>query len=135
MPFLQELPNGLHTYIGENGVSLSGGQRQRLAIARTLYLDPEILILDEATSSLDSASEAFVQEVLYRLREAGKTILIIAHRLSTVMHADQIIVLDKGQISEQGTHETLLQQKGLYTQLWNKQFPRQVQQYLRQTGS
>ncbi|HKK75423.1 MAG TPA: peptidase domain-containing ABC transporter [Saprospiraceae bacterium] len=135
MNFLQELPNGLHTYVGENGVSLSGGQRQRLAIARALYLDPEILILDEATSALDSASEAYVQQVMYRLREAGKTILIIAHRLSTVMHADQIIVLEKGQISEQGTHTQLIEKRGTYTQLWDKQFPRQVQQYLGRTGS
>lgn len=135
LSFLQSLPKGLSTYIGENGVSLSGGQRQRLAIARTLYLDPEILILDEATSALDSNAESQVQNALFRLRKAGKTLIIIAHRLSTVMHADQIIVLEKGQVKEQGTHHQLLQKKGSYAQLWKKQFPLQVQQYLRQTGS
>ena len=135
MPFLQQLPNGLETYIGENGVSLSGGQRQRLAIARALYRDPEILILDEATSALDSASEAFVQEALQQLRLSGKTIVIIAHRLSTVMQADKIIVLENGQLIEQGPHAALLEMNGKYAQLWHKQFPIQVQQYLRKTGS
>jgi ATP-binding cassette subfamily B protein len=123
MRFIENLPNGFNTYIGENGTSLSGGQRQRLAIARALYRDPEILILDEATSSLDSKSEQHIQLAVQSLRKKNKTIIIIAHRLSTVMNADQIVVLEQGKLMEQGSHKKLLTKKGKYFDMWKQQFP------------
>jgi len=130
MPFLEGLPNGFKTYLGENGANLSGGQKQRLAIARALYKNPEILILDEATSSLDSASEKYVQDMVTQLREAGKTIIIIAHRLSTVMDADKIIVLEEGKLIEEGSHMDLIAEQGKYYELWEKQFPKRVRMEL-----
>ena len=123
MKFIENLPNGFNTYIGENGTSLSGGQRQRLAIARALYRDPEILILDEATSSLDSKSEQHIQLAVQSLRKKNKTIIIIAHRLSTVMSADKIVVLEKGTLIEEGSHKKLLSKKGKYFEMWKQQFP------------
>ncbi|MEM7575069.1 MAG: peptidase domain-containing ABC transporter [Bacteroidota bacterium] len=126
MSFIESLPNGFATYVGEQGVNLSGGQRQRLAIVRALYRNPDILILDEATSSLDSASEQYVQEAIEGLRKQGKTIIIIAHRLSTIMDADQIVVLEDGKLLEQGAHADLIEANGKYWELWNKQFPKRV---------
>lgn len=123
LEFIEKLPNGFNTYLGENGATLSGGQKQRIAIARALYRDPEILILDEATSSLDSASERYVQKMVELLREQNKTVIIIAHRLSTVFHADSIVVLEKGKVAEQGQHAELMQNKGVYFNLWKQQFP------------
>lgn len=123
MDFIEQLPAGFTTYLGENGAQLSGGQKQRLAIARALYHDPEILILDEATSSLDSQSESYVQTTIQNLKEQGKTILVIAHRLSTVINADQLVVLSRGQVVEQGTHAELYFKEGHYYQLWQKQLP------------
>ena len=123
MNFIEKLPNGFTTYLGENGASLSGGQKQRLAIARALYKNPEILILDEATSSLDSESEQFVQQTIRQLKSQGKTIIIIAHRLSTVINADNIIVLENGKVIEQGIHDELYATKGRYFQMWEKQIP------------
>jgi len=123
MDFIERLPNGFDTYLGENAMTLSGGQRQRLAIARALYREPEILILDEATSSLDSASEEHIQNAINLLRKNGKTIILIAHRLSTVVGADKIVVLKEGKLIEEGTHQQLLQQKGAYNTMWRKQFP------------
>jgi ABC-type multidrug transport system fused ATPase/permease subunit len=120
--FVEKLPKGFETPIGENGATLSGGQRQRLAIARALYRNPEILILDEATSALDTISEQYVQNTIKLLRENGKTIIIIAHRLSTVRFADQIIVLENGKLIESGNHKELFDQKGKYFELWIKQF-------------
>lgn len=122
LSFIETLPQGFETYLGENGTSLSGGQRQRIAIARALYRDPEILILDEATSSLDSASEQYVQRTIDMLLAKQKTIIIIAHRLSTIRKADKIIVLDKGKVVEQGKHDEMLQQNGQYSKLWKQQF-------------
>ncbi|MCA9460661.1 MAG: lipid A export permease/ATP-binding protein MsbA [Nitrospirales bacterium] len=119
--FIERLPNGLDTLIGENGLKLSGGQRQRLAIARAILRDPPILILDEATSALDSESEKLVQQALANLMK-GRTTLVIAHRLSTVQHADRIVVMAKGTIQEVGTHVELLQRGGLYTKLYQTQF-------------
>ncbi|MCC5904989.1 MAG: peptidase domain-containing ABC transporter [Balneolaceae bacterium] len=123
LSFIEELPNGFETHLGENGATLSGGQKQRIAIARALYKEPEILILDEATSSLDSASEQYVQDAVTYLREQGKTVILIAHRLSTVFMADKICVLEKGRLVEEGTHEKLIGEKSHYYRLWQKQFP------------
>jgi ATP-binding cassette, subfamily B, bacterial len=119
--FISQLPEGYKTWVGERGVNLSGGQRQRIAIARAVLLNPQILILDEATSALDSESEALVQEALERLM-AGRTVLIIAHRLSTVRKCDRILVLEKGQIVESGTHEQLLALQGRYARFYAQQF-------------
>ncbi len=120
--FIEKLPQNYMTYIGEHGASLSGGERQRLAIARALYKEPEILIFDEATSSLDSVSERFVKQTLKSLAERGKTIIVIAHRLSTVRDADAIVVLDDGKVVQHGTHEELIQEDGTYRKLWNEQY-------------
>lgn len=123
LPMIQQLPQGLHTYLGENGALLSGGQKQRLAIARALYRDPEILLLDEATSSLDPAAEQIVQRALHVFRQRGKTVLFIAHRLSSVRSADHIVVLHDGRVAEQGTHDDLYMKRGKYFQLWQCQMP------------
>jgi ABC-type multidrug transport system fused ATPase/permease subunit len=120
-PFVADLPEGLWTEIGERGVGLSGGQRQRLALARAFLRDPRILILDEATSALDSRSERLIQEALTRLL-SGRTSIVIAHRLSTVLGADKIITLDGGRIVEMGDHNELLELGGLYSQLFHEQF-------------
>jgi subfamily B ATP-binding cassette protein MsbA len=119
--FIERLPNGLDTFVGENGLKLSGGQRQRLAIARAILRDPPILILDEATSALDSESEQLVQQALANLMKA-RTTLVIAHRLSTVQHADRLVVMNRGRIEEIGTHAELLKKGGLYTRLYQTQF-------------
>ncbi|MDB4885975.1 MAG: transporter transrane region [Gemmatimonadetes bacterium] len=124
--FIRQLPDGYHTVLGERGTRLSGGQRQRLAIARALLTDPPILILDEATSALDTESERLVQEAIDRLL-AGRTVFVIAHRLSTVVHADQILVLDRGEIIERGTHAELLAHHGAYFRLHAAQLRRDDQ--------
>jgi len=118
--FVSELPDGYDTHIGERGGRLSGGQRQRIAIARALLRDPRILILDEATSALDAESESLVQEALARLMK-GRTTLIIAHRFSTIRHANQILVMDQGNIAETGTHDELLAKDGIYARLYQMQ--------------
>ncbi|UJH67226.1 peptidase domain-containing ABC transporter [Allomuricauda sp. SCSIO 65647] len=123
LEFIDSLPNGFNTYLGENGATLSGGQRQRIAIARALYKRPEVLVMDEATSSLDSGAENFVQKAIEQLREQGKTIVLIAHRLSTVVNADRIIVLEEGQVLEEGPHCQLYDKKGTYYKLWQRQLP------------
>jgi len=119
--FIQTLPRGYDTVIGESGIKLSGGQRQRIAIARALLKNAPILILDEATSSLDTQSEREVQNALDTLMK-GRTSFVIAHRLSTIMNADRIIVLKNGRIVEEGKHEELLVHKGEYTRLYEQQF-------------
>lgn len=119
--FIESLPDGLDTEVGERGVKLSGGQRQRLAIARALLRDPEILLLDEATAHLDSESEKLVQEALQTLMK-DRTTLVIAHRLSTISSADRIVVLEEGRVTGQGTHSELLQSHELYGKLVKQQF-------------
>jgi ATP-binding cassette subfamily B protein len=122
LEFVDRLPNGLDTVVGERGARLSGGQRQRIAIARALIRDPRILVLDEATSALDTRSEALVQEALDRLMR-GRTVFVVAHRLSTVRGADRIVVMEAGRIREIGTHSELLRRGGLYARLQSGQMP------------
>jgi ATP-binding cassette subfamily B protein len=119
-PFIRQLPDGYQSQVGERGLKLSGGEKQRVAIARTILKGPPILVLDEATSALDSYTEKEIQDALERVSR-GRSTLVIAHRLSTVVNADQIIVLDKGVIAEQGTHGELLEKGGLYAGMWNRQ--------------
>ena len=119
--FIRGLSEGYETMVGENGVMLSGGQRQRLAIARAILRDAKVLILDEATSALDNESEVKVQDALEKVME-GRTTIVIAHRLSTVEHADNIIVVDEGRIVEQGNHAALMSKNGLYTKMVQRDF-------------
>ncbi len=120
--FISELPSGYDTYVGERGIKLSGGQRQRIAIARAMLKDAPILILDEATSALDSHTEKLIQESLnFLIKDKKKTVIAIAHRLSTLKHMDRILVLDKGRIVEEGTHNALIHQDSLYKKLWRLQ--------------
>jgi ATP-binding cassette subfamily B protein len=118
--FAEALPDGLDTMVGERGIKLSGGQRQRVALARAILRDAPILLLDEATSALDSESEVLIQHALWQLM-AGRTALVVAHRLSTVVRMDQLVVLDRGLLVEQGTHHELLQMQGAYARLWRHQ--------------
>ena len=118
--FINQLPNGYDTKVGERGLKLSGGEKQRVAIARTILKQPGILIFDEATSSLDSASERAVLTAIDDVSQ-GKSSVVIAHRLSTIVKADRILVLERGQVVEQGNHENLLKQNGRYAHLWNLQ--------------
>ena len=119
--FIENLPEGIMTHIGEKGISLSGGEQQRIAVARALYKDPEIIIFDEATSSLDNISENYIKQALKNLIKKGKTIIIIAHRLNTIKDADNIIVLDKGKVVETGNHQELVDLNGVYSNLWDHQ--------------
>jgi ATP-binding cassette subfamily B protein len=118
--FIDGLPNGMSTLVGERGLKLSGGERQRVGIARALLADPRLLILDEATSALDGPTEAAIQETLRKVR-TGRTTLVIAHRLSTIADADQILVLRRGRIVERGAHAELLARQGEYAALWRRQ--------------
>ena len=122
---MRELPNGYDSIVGERGVMLSGGQKQRLAIARALLKNAPILLLDEATSALDAESERLVQVALERLME-GRTTLVIAHRLATIRDADRILVLEKGQLIDQGTHDELVRKGGRYAELARLQFRDEV---------
>jgi len=127
--FINGFADGYDTVVGERGVKLSGGQRQRVAIARAILAEPRILILDEATSSLDSESEAMIQDGLQSLRR-GRTTFVIAHRLSTIRSADQILVIEEGEIVERGTHEELLAAGGRYRQLYDKQYRFERNQFI-----
>ena len=120
LEFIEQLPNGFDTMVGERGIKLSGGQRQRIAIARAILADAPILVLDEATSALDSESEALVQDALANLMQ-GRTSIVVAHRLSTVASLDRIVVLDNGKIVEDGTHASLIDASGEYAHLWDRQ--------------
>jgi ATP-binding cassette subfamily B protein len=132
--FIKSLPDGYETSVGERGLKLSGGEKQRVAIARTILKAPPILVLDEATSALDSFTEREIQNALDTISQ-GRTTLVIAHRLSTIINADEILVLEKGKIAERGRHHELLDAKGIYANLWQRQ--RQVaeaRQTLEDTG-
>jgi ATP-binding cassette, subfamily C, bacteriocin exporter len=128
--FIDQLPNGFQTQLGENGSSLSGGQKQRIAIARALYRDPEILILDEASSSLDPVSEKYVQDTIEVLLSENKTVIVISHRLSSIQRAGLIIVLKDGKVVEEGEHAELLAQQGEYYHLWSQQIPMDFHNYI-----
>ena len=119
--FIMSLPDGYDTVVGERGYRLSGGERQRIAIARVVLKDPQILVLDEATSHLDSISESLIQDALQKILR-DRTSLVIAHRLSTILSADKILVMNEGRLVESGSHQELLQQDGLYTTLYETQF-------------
>ena len=119
--FISRLPSGYATEVGERGVQLSAGQRQRIAIARAILRNPRILLLDEATASLDNESEYLVQEALDRLMR-NRTTIVVAHRLTTIENADKIVVLDGGRCVESGTHAALLERNGLYARLWTRSF-------------
>jgi subfamily B ATP-binding cassette protein MsbA len=127
--FVERFPKGFDTVVGERGIKVSGGQRQRIAIARAILADPRILILDEATSSLDSESEAMIQDGLRALRR-GRTTFVIAHRLSTIRSADQILVLEGGEIVERGTHEDLMMRGGRYCQLHDRQYQLELDRFI-----
>jgi ABC-type multidrug transport system fused ATPase/permease subunit len=127
--FADRFPQGFDSVVGERGIRLSGGQRQRIAIARAILADPRILILDEATSSLDSESEQMIQDGLRRLRR-GRTTFVIAHRLSTIRSADQILVLEGGEIVERGTHDELFALGGRYRQLHDKQYQLEFDRFI-----
>jgi subfamily B ATP-binding cassette protein MsbA len=127
--FISQFPDGYDTVVGERGIKLSGGQRQRVSIARAILANPRILILDEATSSLDSESEQMIQDGLRRLR-TGRTTFVIAHRLSTIRSADQILVLEAGEIVERGTHAELLALNGRYRQLYDKQYKFETDRFI-----
>ena len=123
---IQSFPDGFDTVVGERGIKLSGGQRQRIAIARAILKDPRILILDEATSSVDSETEALVTEAS-RVMMEGRTSIVIAHRLSTIQHADTILVMHKGQIRESGSHQELISKdEGIYKKLYELQYKDQL---------
>jgi ATP-binding cassette subfamily B protein len=123
--FIMSLPRGYDTYVGERGVKLSGGQKQRISIARVFLKNPPILILDEATSALDNATELLIQNSLEELSK-GRTTVVVAHRLSTIKNADEIIVITDQGILERGRHEDLIQQDGIYAELYNSQFKNMV---------
>jgi ABC-type multidrug transport system fused ATPase/permease subunit len=127
--FISRFPDGYQTVVGERGIKLSGGQRQRVSIARAILANPRILILDEATSSLDSESEQMIQDGLRNLR-SGRTTFVIAHRLSTIRSADQILVLEAGEIVERGTHAELLAANGRYRQLYDKQYKFEMDRFI-----
>ena len=127
--FIEGFENGYDTVIGERGVKLSGGQRQRVAIARAILANPRILILDEATSSLDSENEALIQEGLETLKQ-GRTTFVIAHRLSTIRSADQILVMEAGRIAERGSHRELLASEGSYRKLYETQYRFERDQFI-----
>ena len=118
--FIENLPDGYKTMVGERGLKLSGGQKQRLAIARVILKNSKIIIFDEATSNLDSQSEKLIQDAFWKLAK-DKTTIIIAHRLSTIMKADKIVVMDEGKIVQLGKHRNLINQRGVYRELWNLQ--------------
>jgi len=127
--FIRQFPNGYDTIVGERGIKLSGGQRQRVSIARAILASPKVLILDEATSSLDSESEEMIQDGLKQLR-TGRTTFVIAHRLSTIRSADQILVMEHGEIVEQGSHDELLARDGRYRQLYDKQYKLETNRFI-----
>jgi subfamily B ATP-binding cassette protein MsbA len=127
--FVEGFPEGYDTVVGERGVKVSGGQRQRIAIARAILANPRVLVLDEATSSLDSESEAMIQDGLRSLR-SGRTTFVIAHRLSTITSADQILVIEKGEIVERGRHEELLARDGRYRELYDRQYKLEMDRFI-----
>jgi ATP-binding cassette subfamily B protein len=131
--FIAILPDRYESMVGERGLKLSGGEKQRVAIARTLLKNPPILMLDEATSALDSRTEQAIQETLDKVAESRTTIMI-AHRLSTIVDADQIVVLDQGRIVERGTHDELLDEGGLYAELWQRQAAEQLAEEIAQAA-